>query len=325
METFDTILRALMKIAVIDMGTNTFHLMLAEVSEDSHDIFHKERVAVKIGEKGINHDMITQEAWDRAVQTIIAFRKKIDDAGISKIYATATSAIRNAANGIALTNEIEQKTGIVTQIISGEKEAQLILEGTKKALDLGSEKHLIMDIGGGSIEFIIADSKQTYWLRSFEVGGQRLVEKFHHSDPIDNSELTDLEEYFESELVELVKQCKVHEPRTLVGCSGTFDTLSEIYCMKENCSIEKNQTEFPLPISVFQSIYGDLIQKNRQERLAIPGMVDMRVDMIVVASALIHFLIKTLNLTGLRVSAYALKEGVLFSTLDSVRNSKTPN
>ncbi|MEP1097422.1 MAG: exopolyphosphatase [Cyclobacteriaceae bacterium] len=314
-----------MKIAVIDMGTNTFHLMLAEVTEETQHVFHKERVAVRIGEKGINKDKITDEAWERAISTVVAFKEKIAQSKISKIFATGTSAIRNASNGINLVKEIERKTGISIQIISGEREAELILVGARKALDLGDEKHLIMDIGGGSIEFIIADNTKTYWLRSFEVGGQRLIEKFHHADPIGKSELSDLEAYFRSELAELVEQCSIHNPRILVGCSGTFDTLSDIYCASENYAIEENQTELPLPISSFHHIYQELITKTRTERLAIPGMIEMRVDMIVVATTLINYLIKKLSITNLRISAYALKEGVLFNTIDTVRNSETPN
>ncbi len=314
-----------MKIAIIDMGTNTFHLMLAEVTQGSHQVFHKERVAVKIGEKGINDNKIALEAWDRALNTIIEFKKKIDASDISQIYSTATSAIRNAENGERLIKEIEKATGISTQIISGEKEAELILKGARMALDLGEEKHLIMDIGGGSIEFIIADATETFWLKSFEVGGQRLVEKFHHNDPISAHELAQLDTYFESELKELIEQHAIHRPKVLVGCSGTFDTLSDIYCARENCEIEDEQTELPFPISSFDIIYQDLITKTRSERLAIKGMIEMRVDMIVVACALIDYLIKTLNIQSLRVSAYALKEGVLFDTLDAVRNSINPN
>ncbi len=314
-----------MKIAIIDMGTNTFHLMLAEVTAKSYRVFYKERVAVKIGEKGINDNRITSEAWDRALNTITQFKKEIDNTGITQIFSTATSAIRNANNGEELIHEIAKKTNISTQIISGEQEAQLILKGTRMALDLGDKKNLIMDIGGGSIEFIIADKEKTYWLKSFEVGGQRLVEKFHHHDPISANELTQLNNYFSEELGELLEQCAIHQPATLVGCSGTFDTLSDIYCAKENCEIEEGQTELPLPITSFDVIYLDLIRKTRSQRLAIKGMIEMRVDMIVVACALIDYLIKKLNIQALRVSAYALKEGVLFDTIDSVRNSITPN
>ncbi len=322
---FKAILRRLMKVAIIDMGTNTFHLMLAEVTRDSYHIFHRDRVPVKIGEKGINDNKITDQAWDRAINAIIGFKEKINASDISNIYSTATSATRNAVNGKKLVEAIEKQTGIETQIISGEREAELILKGTRMAVDLGDEKHLIMDIGGGSIEFIIADANETYWMRSFEVGGQRLVEKFHHHDPISETELSDLEKYFDEELSELIEQCAIHQPITLVGCSGTFDTLSDIYCARENHQTNDDQTELPFSIDSFDGIYQDLITKSRSERLAIEGMIEMRVDMIVVASALIDYLIRTINIQGIRVSAYALKEGVLFDTIDSVRNSINTN
>ena len=177
-----------MKIAVIDMGTNTFHLIIAEVTETSHEILHKERVAVKIGENGITKGIITDQAWIRALSTISSFKETMDQNGVKAIFATATSAVRNASNGEALTEEIKKQTGIETKIISGEQEAKTILNGVKEAIELGDEKSLIMDIGGGSIEFIIANQDETFWLKSFEVGGQRLVEKFHNQDPISQGE-----------------------------------------------------------------------------------------------------------------------------------------
>jgi exopolyphosphatase/guanosine-5'-triphosphate,3'-diphosphate pyrophosphatase len=314
-----------MKIAIIDMGTNTFHLMLTEVTSSKYEIFHKERVAVKIGEKGINKGQIKPDAWDRAITTLIDFKKKVDDRGITKIFATATSAIRNASNGEELSNEIEKQTGIEIEIISGEKEANLILLGVRKALHLGKEKNLIMDIGGGSIEFILANNEHTFWLKSFEIGGQRLVEKFHHHDPIISDEISNLHAYFKSELEDLSEQCKLHKPQTLIGCAGTFDTLSDIYCATINKTNDQFQSEYPLPLDAFTDIFEDLLKKSRNERLAIPGMIEMRVDMIVVACLLVDYIIQTMNIKNLRVSAYALKEGVLFDSIESVRKLLAPN
>ncbi|MEO9871068.1 Ppx/GppA phosphatase family protein [Ekhidna sp.] len=315
-----------MKVAIIDMGTNTFHLLLAEVNEDSHEIIHRERKAVKVGEKGINNGKITPEAWDRALKALGEFKHTIEDAGITQIYATATSAIRSAANGEALTIEIEKQTGIKTQIISGTREAELILHGVKCALDLGDKKHLIMDIGGGSIEFIIADQKETYWLKSFEIGGQRLVEMFHKSDPIKMEEMMELANYFEKELKELHDAMNTFNPQILVGCSGTFDTLSDIFCEGMGMTKDEDATEHPLPTKGFEIIFKELITKDRETRLTIPGMIEMRVDMIVVACILVDYLLHSFNLKSIRISAYALKEGVLMHTLDKLREtSNTSN
>lgn len=308
-----------MMIAIIDMGTNTFHLLLAEVKGGTHHVLYRERKAVKIGEKGINQGEITPEAWARAIEALKQFKKVIDKNEIDKVFATATSAIRNASNGKDLVLDIEAKTGIVTEIISGEREAELILKGVQKALPLGEEKSLVMDIGGGSIEFIIANEHETFWLQSFEIGGQRLVEKFHKSDPISQQELNALITYFDEQLVPLYNACAKYLPQILIGCSGTFDTLSDIYRSQSNLVVDELDTEYPLTTEAFASIYGELVRKNRTERLAIPGMIEMRVEMIVVASVLVNHLISRLNLNDIRVSAYALKEGVLVNTIDNIQ------
>lgn len=312
-----------MRVGVIDMGTNTFHLILVEVTNDDFKIIFREKVAVKIGEKGINKDFITAEAVDRAISCLHQFKEIIDSHQVSEVYATATSAIRNAINGKELIDLIHKETGISARIISGDEEAEYIYYGVKKALALGSEPSLIMDIGGGSIEFIIGNNEKVFWKKSFEVGGQRLVEKFQHADPIEKQMIFDLEEYLLENLAELLTAVKQFQPQTLIGSSGTFDTLSDIYRLKENIKLDPSITEYPLSIDAFLNIHQEILKKNRDERLAIPGMIPLRVDMIVVASVLIRFIIDTLKITNIRVSAYALKEGVLLNTLSTLRKEPT--
>ncbi|MEP1033717.1 exopolyphosphatase [Ekhidna sp.] len=310
-----------MNVAVIDLGTNTFHLLLAKAEANSHEIFHRERKAVKIGEKGINKGEITKEAWERAMAALIDFKTTIDAHDIKQVFATATSAMRNASNGSDLVAEIKNQTGIEIEVISGLREAELIHFGASKALDFGVDKNLIMDIGGGSIEFIIADQDKAYWMQSFEIGGQRLVEKFHKADPITSAEIEKLYTYFDAELEPLINVCIAHQPNTLIGCSGTFDTLSDIYSEENNIIRKEESTEYPFSIDAFRNIYQQLITKNRVERLAIPGMIEMRVDMIVVACILVSYLIEKLQLEEVRVSAYALKEGILYDVLDHLQTN----
>lgn len=308
-----------MKVAVIDLGTNTFHLMVAEVTAASYSILYRQRNPVKIGEKGINKDEITPEAWTRAIATLKEFKEQIDQRAISKVFGTATSAIRNAANGKALVQEIKEVTGIDIEIISGKREAELIHLGASKALDLGEDKSLIMDIGGGSIEFIIADKHKAHWMHSFEIGGQRLVEKFHNTDPITNAEIGNLHHYFDEQLRLLFKAHDTYRPATLIGCSGTFDTLSDIFCEEQKIARDANLTELPFNLHGFEAVFESLIVKNREERLQIPGMIEMRVDMIVVASVLVNYIIEKLSLSSIRVSAYALKEGILFNAISEIQ------
>ncbi|GAB4236718.1 MAG: hypothetical protein Tsb0034_11480 [Ekhidna sp.] len=311
-----------MKVAVIDMGTNTFHLLIAEVGTETHEILMRERRPVKIGEKGINKGEITTQAWDRAIQTLIEFHGIIQEQDIEKVFATATSAVRNANNGQALVEEIFRLTNIKVEVISGIREAELIHLGASKALDFGQQKNLIMDIGGGSIEFIIADNEKAHWMHSFEIGGQRLVEQFHKEDPISAQDISNLNEFLTEKLALLFEACKTHEPATLIGCSGTFDTLSDIHRAAEHIQVDEKATELPFTIDAFDTIYPHLIAMPREERLKIPGMIEMRVEMIVVASVLIRFILDELNIRDIRVSAFALKEGILFDVLDRIRKEE---
>lgn len=299
------------RVAIIDLGTNTFHLLVAAQAQGGYTILNRERIAVKIGLRGINQDIIQEEAITRAIAALKTFRTIIDQHAVKKIYAFGTSALRNARNGEDVTRKIKQATSIDVDIISGDEEAKFIYQGVRSALDLGKEPSLIMDIGGGSVEFIIGDLDKIHWKKSIEIGAQRLLEQFQKHDPITAQEIDELDRYFENSLPELISVLQKFKPSTLVGSSGTFDTLSEIHCIRNSVSIKEDDAETPLTLTSFYSIYQELIAKNRVERLQIPGMIEMRVDMIVVACCLIRYLLSKHTFSAVRVSSYALKEGVL--------------
>ena len=300
------------KIAVIDLGTNTFHILVAELNEDSVKIVHREKVAVKIGEGGISAQTITDLARARAIDTLKHFKDVADTLGVTEIHATATSAFRNATNRKDVVEEICRETGIKIRVISGDEEAELIYNGVKKALRLHKEKSLIMDIGGGSVEFIIADEDQSYFKQSFEIGAQRLLDLFQQHDPITSEEINQLEAYLHEQLQPLGKAVKKFKPTTLVGSSGSFDTLSDIFCKGNDIQRPADATESSLTLDSFFRIYEDLLHKNRNERLQILGMIPLRVDMIAVAGTLISYVVKQYNIVHIRVSSYSLKEGLLY-------------
>lgn len=301
------------RIAIIDLGTNTFNLLIAEKRMGRFVTLHQERIAARMGVGGINNGFITSEAVARVLEALKKLKLTIEKWQVNTVTAFGTSALRSATNGIALIEKIYIETGIKVKIISGEDEAMLIYFGVRSAVPLGSSKSLIVDIGGGSVEFVIANADEMFWKKSVEIGGQRLIEKFQHHDPILPEERAKINEYLEVQLTPLLSELKKHLPETLVGSSGSFDTLSEIYCHKQGLPFPK-EPETPLTIAGFETIFDELLHKTRSERLAIPGMIEMRVDMIVVACCLIQFLLKKHSFKSIRVSAYSLKEGVLAST-----------
>lgn len=305
------------RLALIDLGTNTFHLLITEVApgeEPQHLVKIKE--PVKLGEGGISQNEIAPAAYQRALQALAYFRQLIDQHEVTDIRALATSAVRVAANGPQLIQDIAAQTGIQIEVISGDREAELIYYGVRSALDLGTEKSLVLDIGGGSVEFIICDADTIYWKKSYEIGAQRLLDKFFITDPIEEHAIEGEKQFLEENLNALAEAMAQYKPCTLIGSSGTFDTLCDIHCQKEGLDRQLDPSpEAELSLSCFYEIHEELLRKNHEERLAIPGMLEVRVDMIVVAVILIDYILENYDLNKIRVSAYALKEGLLSQML----------
>jgi exopolyphosphatase / guanosine-5'-triphosphate,3'-diphosphate pyrophosphatase len=299
------------KLAIIDMGTNTFHLIIAESEGSGFNIIFRDRLAVKIGMGGINDGYITESGMHRALLAMQSFKNIIDQHHVNHVYAFGTSAMRNARNSETVVQRIREVTGIGITIISGDEEANYIYSGVKAALGLGDDVNLIIDIGGGSVECIIANQNRIFWKESFEIGAQRLLERFQKHDPIIREEIAALDVYFEKSLPNLFEAIDRYKPFVLVGSSGTFDTLSDIFCIQHDIHKSAEEIETPLSLEGFYEIYAELIAKDRQQRMAIPGMIEMRVDMIVVACCLIRFLLDKYHFSRIRVSTYSMKEGVL--------------
>ncbi len=308
------------KAAVIDMGTNTFHLLLVELNGKEFKTIYKEKIAVKLGQGGITQNQITPEAEKRAVHTLGHFKNLIDGEAINQVFAFATSAVRNATNGPDFVHKVKEQLGIQIHVISGEEEAQLIYEGIHFSGALDQRTALMMDIGGGSVEFIIGNAQEVFWKRSFEIGGQRLLDAFHYHDPILPEEVEKLEQYCGEKLQPLLEAIATYQPNGFVGASGTFDTLIDMhYATMLQCKLTGEHV-FELPVTDFYQLFQLLVTKNRAERLLIPGMIAMRVDMIVVASCLIDFILQHVQVESIRCSHYSLKEGAVSRMLSGEIN-----
>lgn len=302
-----------MRKAVIDLGTNTFHLFIVELEDGVLKTLYKEKIAVKIGKNGISKGLIAKDAMKRAVHTLEVFRTVLDQFHVKDVTGVATSAIRNATNGQELLDKIYESTQIEIEIISGDREAELIFEGVRAAGAIAEDTQLVMDIGGGSVEFIIGNEHDIFWKQSFEIGAQRLLDKFHKKDPMPRESVGEMFQWLAEELVDLREAIEAHQPTGLIGCSGTFDTLTEIYFKETKQDRPIHPKVFELPMKAYRDIHRELITKDKPARLAIPGMISMRVDMIVVASCLISFVSDLIPTEHITACTYALKEGVLYS------------
>jgi exopolyphosphatase / guanosine-5'-triphosphate,3'-diphosphate pyrophosphatase len=300
-----------MRIAIIDLGTNTFNLIIAEIN-DGYKVILNKKTAVKLGEGGIEQNLITDKAFERAFQALLSFKSICDDHQVNKINAIGTSAIRNAINRDYFTQRIYEETNIFVQVINGEREAELIYKGVSMGVNLLDEPSLIMDIGGGSTEFIIANKSEIFWKRSFEIGAARLIERFKPTNPILATEIGEMEANLNSILFETIAMCNKYSVKELIGSSGSFDTFAEVIQFRLNQPIDLEiETEYTFEMSEFNSVYEFLLGSTYNERMNTKGIIPIRAEMIVVSGILTNFIIKKCSISKMRLSTYALKEGVL--------------
>lgn len=300
--------------AIIDLGTNTFHLLIAEVVKGEVIEHKKLQVPVKIGEGGINQKMIAPAAFERGMEALKVFREWLDVFGISEVQAFGTSAIRDAENGPEFISKAKELYNISVEVISGDREAELIYNGVKHALALPDSNVLIMDIGGGSVEFIICRKDVILWKHSFQLGAARLIEVFHKHDPILDEEIISLQNHLVRELKPLSDALKQFNATTLIGSAGSFETLTEVLQKDLHIStIPVCEHADEISMHSFLQFYETITTKDIEERSKLHGMADFRVEMIVAATILMDVVIKQFEITRLIVSHYALKEGILFS------------
>ena len=293
------------RYGVIDLGTNTFHLLIVEVNSDgSFTELLRKRVYIKLAEEGI--ETIGNAPFKRGIDALNLFNELIEAHSLTALKAFGTAALRTASNGTDFIQQVKQNTGIAIQLIPGSEEARLIHQGVAQAVPFDEHKVLIMDIGGGSVEFIIADKKNVYWAESFPIGVAVLFNQFHKSDPISSQEIDTLLSYLETTLDPLLKQLQETPTQYLIGASGTFDVL-EAFLVKE----KTDPLHSSITTAQLYPFYHQLIFTSLEERLKIEYLPASRAEMIIVAMILIRFIIEKADLKKIIISAYAMKEGML--------------
>jgi exopolyphosphatase/guanosine-5'-triphosphate,3'-diphosphate pyrophosphatase len=303
-----------MKVAVIDLGTNTFHLIIAALSNGKIQVIYKTNVPVKLGEGRLNENIIIPPAFERGLQALIGFNEEIKKHEVDCVKATATSAVRSALNGADFVDAAKEKTGIVIEVIDGEQEAAYIFKGVQ-ATGAISETSMIMDIGGGSTEFIICRPDEVLWKKSYNIGAARLMQAFFKSDPISKADQSAIRKHLSGQLTDLKSACDTFQPAVLIGSAGAFETFAIL--LQKDLDI-KNIAAASIPLQGYQQIAEQLLASTHEERSHIEGLIPLRVDMIVMAVMLTNYVLEECKLEKIWLSTYDLKMGVLNSLLEKV-------
>ncbi len=302
-----------MKVAIIDLGTNTCNLLVAETNNSGYSILHQSKQLVKLGDNKIRDNEISKEATNRVLQSFQIQKEIMGQFDVDKVRVIATSAVRTAENKIQFLEKLSEDTGWIIKLVSGEKEAELIFKGVLLAFKDFENPSVILDIGGGSNEIILATGNEMVWKESRPTGMARIINRFQISDPIQAGEIETIREYYSSEHKSAFDMCRTEKANTLIGCSGAFDTIADI--IDSVNPGEKMRTTQNISIKDFYSVYNHLIKSTRKGRLAMKGMDYVRVDLIVPAVILIEQLISSIGITQIIQTDFALREGVLFEML----------
>ncbi|WP_419946360.1 Ppx/GppA phosphatase family protein [Candidatus Poriferisodalis sp.] len=303
-------------IAAIDVGTNSFHLVVADVDDEGHfEVLTREREPVRLGSGGEDMKVLAPEAIERGISALGRMQRIAVHAGAQSITAVATSAVREAANRDELTERARVRAGVDIEVVSGVEEARLIHLGVLAAVPLLDKRHLLVDIGGGSTEFVIADGSEPLLLRSLKLGSIRLTDRFFPEGRTRKRSVRECRNHIRSFLGHLPAEITALGFETAVGSSGTITALARM-CAIRRGDRDSRTGRLSFTAKELRKLTEDLwAAKTPEDRLAVEGLDVRRADIIVGGALLLEETFDLLGINRMEVSDYALREGILFEQL----------
>ena len=301
-----------MRVASIDIGTNTILLLIAEVEGEKLEPLFEMETIVRLGEGVHKNGILLKEATDRGLQTLTQYLGRCQTMGVQRIFAVGTSALREAKNSEDFLRLVKDRLDLSIEIISGEEEARLSFLAVARDLKEWKKSILVVDVGGGSTEFILGKGDQIAQWVSLPLGSVRFTEQFLRSDPVREKEW----EQMEGEILKLL----VHIPHSgeafsMVAVGGTATTLA---------SVEQGLKEFTIDkihhfLLIKEALGKQLLlyrSKTLEERKKIPGLPPNRADVILAGGAILYMAMEELNCLSALVSCHGIRYGLLYKRLN---------
>lgn len=307
-----------LRVAAIDLGTNSFHMIIVEESPQK-GIVEIDRVKdmICIGRGSISTKMLDEEAMQSGIAALKNFLVLASHHGVASenVIAFATSAIREAKNSGDFIRRVKEETGLKIKIISGKEEAEFIYYGVRNAVKIGNSSDLLFDIGGGSVEFVLVNQKGLQLLESRKIGVARMCERFVASEPIASHDIKMLEQYFTAEMVTAVEKASQLKVTRAIASSGTAQNIARMIQSMKGSQSETSLNNSTFTRTEFQALYQAILPLGAAERKKITGLDEKRVDLIVPGLILVDMIFRLFNLTEIVISDSALREGMVLHYL----------
>jgi exopolyphosphatase/guanosine-5'-triphosphate,3'-diphosphate pyrophosphatase len=299
------------RLAAIDVGSNSVHMVVADVSPSGHiQVVDRVKEMVRLGRRTFTTGRLAPGAMDLAVHALGTFARLARVRGVERVRAVATSAVREARNGAAFVRRLRRDTGLMVRVISGPEEARLIFNAARHALGLEGGPHLLVDVGGGSVELVLVQDTRPIWLRSLPLGVARLTERFLGSDPPSRGQIRRLEEHLDRTVGPLMARVRHAGVHRAVGTSGTVNTLVGMARAGRGQDPARLHGATASAKEIAR-LRARILGTSAATRTDLPGMDAKRVDLMPAAAILVDFLLRRSGASELMACTWALREGLL--------------
>ena len=309
-----------MRVAAIDIGTNSVHMLVVRVREDlSFEVIDREKAMVRLGAGGLDGKALTADAMNAALQALVKFKRLAQARQVDAVLAAATSATREARNGGEFLSRIEQETGIRARVITGADEARLIHQAAVYGVDVGGGRAVVVDIGGGSVEITLGTANAIQAARSFKLGVIRLSERFVRSDPLSERDERRMVKHIHDEIDRYCDQITAAGFDRVIGTSGTILSLGAVASTMSRGSLPSELRSLRVTAKQLRRLRKTATRLDMEQRLLLPGLDPRRADLMVAGALLLDTILRRLGAEELTLCDLALREGLV---LDYVRRNK---
>jgi exopolyphosphatase/guanosine-5'-triphosphate,3'-diphosphate pyrophosphatase len=309
------------RIAAIDVGTNSFHAIIASVTEKgSLRILSREKEMVRLGDATSDFKYISDLAMERGLKAMKRFSIMARKSN-AQIRAIGTSALRESENKDFFISLIERETGIHIDVISGIEEARLIYVGAMHALPIITQKALVIDIGGGSTESVIGQFGKLEHIHSAKLGSLRLTKRFFPDGLVTADRVSACRTFINGELSSCITSIQKTGYDTVIGCSGTIHAIVQMIYADKQRKIPETLNGITIQSEdIYAQIEKLLLAHKTEDRLLIPGLEPKRADIIVAGALILEHYLRAISASKLLISAFALREGIVFDTVEKLRD-----